>query len=317
MLPGTTKLVLVTVVLLILTLIHPLTISATNYDDEATTYSYDDYYKNDESYYARPETTAAASSSSAISPSQPVKFAMHCHRLVSARVDPDRFPGECSTHVHDAFGAATWNPEVEKKHLAGRFRDDDDSVRNLQKTKTTCAHPQDRSMYWNPSLYLRAPDCSSGQQPGDNGCGIVHLAKPSKMTVYYMDFAASKKTPIVQRRDRLTLFPKNFRIRVDPADGPVAVSHFWTCKGHKDPNSKETTTFRIPGYKRRTSWRSFIGEAGARHCDTLMLRIPFPGCFKSECLGRLRGLHGSRRSLPRGLSHSLPPIAVQRGVESL
>ena len=215
----------------------------------------------------------------------PIKFQMHCRRLVSARVDPDRFPGECASHVHDAFGAATWNPEVELQHLKGQFTDDEG---NIQATQTTCAHPQDRSMYWFPSLYLKARDCSNflGEQPGDTGCGMFHQATPTKMTVYYQDFASSLGTPIVKNRDRLRIFPKNFRIRVDPADDrpmPSSIKrHFFLCKGQNPDNPKRNLAFNIPPGGDKTSWRSLIGQKGAQHCDTLMLRIPFPPCFKSS-----------------------------------
>ena len=234
-----------------------------------------------------------------------VRFSMHCRRLVSARIDPDRFPGECSSHVHDAFGAATWNPEVELDHLKERFEDDEG---NPQATETTCQHPQDRSMYWNPSLYLRARDCTKGEQPGDDtGCGMLHLATPTKMTVYYKDVAASEGTPIVKKRDRLRIFPKNSRIRVDPADGrptptPDERHLKWVCKG-RNPKAK----FSVP--RPSTSWRSFIGQEEAQNCDTLMLRIPFPACFKSSKFAPDSGVHTMDNGLcPSGYPRRFPQL---------
>ena len=137
-------------------------------------------------------------------------------------------------------------------------------------------------MYWNPSLYLRARDCTKGEQPGDDtGCGMLHLATPTKMTVYYKDMAAGKGTPIVKKRDRLQIFPRNFRIRVDPADNkPSTIKpHFWGCKGKNPDDSK--FVFNIESTS-KDSWRSLIGQNGTQHCDTLLLRLPFPPCFKAS-----------------------------------
>mmetsp|Transcript_10674 Transcript_10674/g.22592 ORF Transcript_10674/g.22592 Transcript_10674/m.22592 type:complete len:491 (-) Transcript_10674:97-1569(-) len=170
--------------------------------------------------------------------------------LVTARLDPIVNPGQCSSHVHSVFGAASFGDTITDADLMDPIETSGNVVPN-------------RSLYWAPSMYIYDPSTA-----------LYHLV-PTHARAYYR----------VQNRfkDVTNPFPLNFRVVIGDANrktryypGEERDNVYWTQRGKRpDSNSQD-----------HSSWGEFIASHGLDAGTFIEMKTVYPECVAVDAYGR-------------------------------
>ena len=170
--------------------------------------------------------------------------------LVNARLDPIVSPGQCSTHVHSVFGAASFSDTITDADL-------------LDPVETSGNVLPNRSLYWAPAMYIFDPTTAQ------------YYLVPTHARAYYR----------VQNKFKAVTnpFPLNFRMVVGDANrktrynpGEEKDNVYWTQRGRRsESNSRD-----------HSSWGEYIADHGLEEGTFIEMKTVYPECVAVDAYGR-------------------------------